>query len=141
MFLILFRSWRGVLDTTLCDKVCQWLMTGRWFSPGTLVSSTSKTDRHDITEILLNVALNTIKQINKHCLTCSSTDVLGSSFPMVFVLKLNYFSINIFGRKLKAKRRTISRFDLKSKSKQQHTIKITGKYNTKSHWRRIPNQF
>jgi len=29
------RSWRGVLDTTLCDKVCQWLVTGRWFSRGT----------------------------------------------------------------------------------------------------------
>jgi hypothetical protein len=28
-------SWRGVLDTTLYDKVCQWLTTGRWFSPGT----------------------------------------------------------------------------------------------------------
>jgi hypothetical protein len=24
---------RGVLDTTLCDNVCQWLATGRWFSP------------------------------------------------------------------------------------------------------------
>jgi hypothetical protein len=45
--------------TTLCDKICQWLATGRWFSP---VSSTNKTDRHDITEILLKVALNTIKQ-------------------------------------------------------------------------------
>ena len=22
------RSWRGVIDTTLCDKVCQWLATG-----------------------------------------------------------------------------------------------------------------
>ena len=22
---------RGLLDTTLCDKVCQWLATGRWF--------------------------------------------------------------------------------------------------------------
>jgi hypothetical protein len=30
-----------------------------WFSPGTPVSSTNKTDRHDITEILLKVALNT----------------------------------------------------------------------------------
>jgi hypothetical protein len=27
----------GVLDTTLCDKVCQWLEAGRWFSPGTSV--------------------------------------------------------------------------------------------------------
>ena len=34
----------------------------RSFSPGTLVSSTNKTDHHDITEILLNVALNTINQ-------------------------------------------------------------------------------
>jgi hypothetical protein len=32
----------------------------QWFSPGTQVSSTNKTDRHDITEILLKVALNTI---------------------------------------------------------------------------------
>jgi hypothetical protein len=30
-----------------------------------VVSSTNKTDRHDITEILLKVALNTIKQTNK----------------------------------------------------------------------------
>jgi hypothetical protein len=48
--------------TTFCDKVCQWLVTGRWFCPGPPVSSTNKTDRHDITEILLKVALNTIKQ-------------------------------------------------------------------------------
>ena len=31
----------------------------RWFFPGTPVSSTNKTDRHDITEILLNVAVIT----------------------------------------------------------------------------------
>ena len=31
-------------------------------SPGSPISSTNKTDRHDITEILLKVALNTIKQ-------------------------------------------------------------------------------
>jgi hypothetical protein len=45
-----------VLDTTLCDKVYQWLPTGQWFSPGTPVSSINKTDRHDITAILLKVA-------------------------------------------------------------------------------------
>ena len=56
------RSWRDVLDTTLCDKVCQWLATGRCFFPGTPVSSTNKTDRHDITEILIKVALDTINQ-------------------------------------------------------------------------------
>jgi hypothetical protein len=48
--------------TTLCDKVCWWLATGRFFSPGTLVSSTNRTDHHDITEILLKVALSTINQ-------------------------------------------------------------------------------
>jgi hypothetical protein len=52
-----------VLDTTLCDKVCQWLVTDRWFSPGTPVSSTNKTDRHDITEISMKVVLNTINLI------------------------------------------------------------------------------
>jgi hypothetical protein len=50
--------------TTLCDKVCQWLATGLWFSLGSPVSSINKTDCHDITEILLKVALNIIKQTN-----------------------------------------------------------------------------
>ena len=35
------------------------LAHGRWFSPETLASSTTKTGRYDITEILLKVALNT----------------------------------------------------------------------------------
>ena len=52
---------RDVLNTTLCDKKnCQWHETGRWFSLGTPVSSINKTDRHNRTEILLKVALNTI---------------------------------------------------------------------------------
>ena len=38
---------------TANDKVYQLLAHGRWFSPGTPVSSTTKTDRHDIAEILL----------------------------------------------------------------------------------------
>jgi len=47
-------------DTTLCDQVCQRLATGRRISADAPVSSINKTDRHDITEILLKVALNTI---------------------------------------------------------------------------------
>ena len=35
---------RGVLDTILCDKVCEWLKARRLFSPGTPVSSRDKTD-------------------------------------------------------------------------------------------------
>jgi len=43
------------------DKVYQLLAHGGWFSPGTLASSTTKTGRHDIAEILLKVALSTQK--------------------------------------------------------------------------------
>ena len=39
------------------DKVYQLLVHGWWFSPGTPASSTIKTGRHDIAEILLKVAL------------------------------------------------------------------------------------
>ena len=45
------------------DKVYQLLVQGQWFSPGTTASSTTKTGRHDIAEILLKVALNTKIQI------------------------------------------------------------------------------
>jgi hypothetical protein len=43
------------------DKVHQLLAHGRWLSPGTPASSTTKTGRHEIVEILLKVALNTTK--------------------------------------------------------------------------------
>ena len=67
-------------STTLRDKVCQWLVADQWFSPGPQVSSTNKTDCHDITEILLNVALNTISpnpQTNVPVINMQSIDGLG----------------------------------------------------------------
>jgi hypothetical protein len=45
------------------DKVYQLLAHGRGFSPGTPASSTTKTGRHDIAEILLKVSLKH-QQIN-----------------------------------------------------------------------------
>ena len=51
---------------TASDKIYQLLAHGRWFSPGTLASSTNKTGRHDIAELLLKVALNTINQIKSN---------------------------------------------------------------------------
>jgi hypothetical protein len=44
---------------TASDKVYQLLVQGRWFSPDTPDTSTTKTGRHDIAEILLKVTLNT----------------------------------------------------------------------------------
>jgi hypothetical protein len=56
---LLFR-W-GVLDTTSCEKVCQWLAAGQWFLQVLWFPPPLKlTGTHDITEILLKVALNTI---------------------------------------------------------------------------------
>ena len=54
--MIHFSSCRGVFDTTLCDKVFHYLRQVDSF----LSFSCTKTDRHDINEILLKVALNTI---------------------------------------------------------------------------------
>ena len=44
------------------DKAHQLLAHGRWFSPGCPASSTTKTGRHNIAEILLKVALSTKNQ-------------------------------------------------------------------------------
>jgi hypothetical protein len=51
--------------TAASDKVYQLLAHahGRWFSPGTPASSTTKNGCHDIAEILLKVALNTINHL------------------------------------------------------------------------------
>jgi hypothetical protein len=57
------RSGRGVQhDVILC--VSHLRQVGGFF-PGPPVSSTNTTNSHDINEILLKVALNTIKQTNK----------------------------------------------------------------------------
>ena len=47
------------------DNVYQLLAHGRWFSPGTPASSTTKGGRHDIAEILLKVSLSTKNQAIK----------------------------------------------------------------------------
>ena len=51
--------------TAASDKDYQLLAHGRWFSPGSPASSTTKTGRHDIAEILLKVAIDTKNQINQ----------------------------------------------------------------------------
>jgi hypothetical protein len=48
------------------------LAHGRWLSQGTPASSTTKTGRHDIAEILLKVSLNTKNQIKSLSLAAAN---------------------------------------------------------------------
>ena len=86
---------RSVLDTTLCDKDCQWLATGRWFSPGTPVSFTNKTDLRDITEILLKVALSTINQPTHLEYPVFTRGQMNVIFPLIYIsVYIKYILLN-----------------------------------------------
>jgi hypothetical protein len=68
-------------------------MVGAWFSPGTPASSTTKTGRHDIAEILLKVALSTKNQIKSNqILIVANTNVdslvVGLKLIVVFFGKM-----------------------------------------------------
>jgi hypothetical protein len=77
--------------TTLFDKACQWLATGRWFSSGFPVS-TNKADHHDIAEILLKVTLSTIIIIMKQKVELS---VWWRAYVRVKIMVLNVTFNNI----------------------------------------------
>jgi hypothetical protein len=66
---------------TLIQYFLTWSATVRWFSPCTPVSSTNNTYHHDIAELLLKVALNSIKQ-NNH-ITCLSSRAYMTSVSFV----------------------------------------------------------
>jgi len=72
---------QGVLDTTLCDKVCQWLVAG------TLVSSTNKTDCHDITEILFERGVKHHKPTKYKSFRTTSSEEFRSQ--RITILKLH----------------------------------------------------
>jgi hypothetical protein len=61
------------------------LVHGRWFSPGTPASSTTKTGHHNIAEILLKVALNTKNQINHQYETALRNTFLQNKSTIVSV--------------------------------------------------------
>ena len=71
-------------------------MAGRWFSPFTLVSSTIKTDCHDITEILLKVALNTIiptlldRYTSTHLEISILSEILGAQYTKILDLSFTF---------------------------------------------------
>ena len=65
--------------------------------PGTSISSTNKNNRHDITEILLKVALNTINQ-TKPKAVCWSVTVYSKNYPIdkIWKFKSNQSRFNIY---------------------------------------------
>jgi hypothetical protein len=70
-------------------------VTCRWFSQGPPVFSTNKTDRHDVTEILLKVVLNTIKQTDNY-ISYNVFEDLFLFFSGIFqFLTINNICINI----------------------------------------------
>jgi hypothetical protein len=56
-------------------KFFQCLAASQWFCRGTLVSSTNKADRHDITEILLEMALSMKHTVYIKKYTCVSENI------------------------------------------------------------------
>jgi hypothetical protein len=76
------RSYRGVLDTILCGKVCQRLAADQWFSLGTPVSSTNKADRNDITEILLKKAFNIMISHSFFLSTSRKSSIISACLPV-----------------------------------------------------------
>jgi hypothetical protein len=81
-----------------CDKVYQLLAHGQWFSPGTSASSTTKTGRHDIAEILLKVALKHQKSKIKSCMCLSCYVIYVFSLPcyIIYVFSLPCYVIYVF---------------------------------------------
>jgi hypothetical protein len=68
------------VDVNSVIPIYQWLATGRWFSPGTPVSSTNKTDRHDITEIVLN----TINQPENKAIVFNNAVLVNENLKIYF---------------------------------------------------------
>jgi hypothetical protein len=64
-------------------------VTCQWFSPGTSIFSNNKTDRHDKTEILLKVALDTINQPTNHQLK-----LIGHELERVTKILLKIYRID-----------------------------------------------
>jgi hypothetical protein len=81
---ILLQSlWRrSIIDFLFQGLVGVWYLPRRWFSPGTQVFVTKTTDRHDMAEILLKVAVNTIPPLTpekENQLYCDAKDFAAVS--------------------------------------------------------------
>jgi hypothetical protein len=88
---------RGVLDTTLCDTICQWLAIGRWFSPSTPVSSTNKTQHffyyHELILFCFLNKADTFSFESSSTLPGISEEIFGVTFSQIIPhsYQINYF--------------------------------------------------
>jgi hypothetical protein len=71
---------------------------GWWFSPGTPAYSTTKTERHDIAEILLKVALNTKNQIKIKSIESSGVRLKLNALYIVIFTFTSYYWIKTRSR-------------------------------------------
>ena len=81
------RSWQSVFDTTLYDKVCHSLTTGRWFSSGTPVSFSNKTNRHDITDINPPTHSNKVTKCYNFFFTLYNINCIADIFDIYWTLQ------------------------------------------------------
>ena len=87
----------GILISTetCCLLTLSYLITGPLISLGNLVSFTNKTDRHDITEILLKVVLNTIT-LTPYSIFFTNAIFFIYTFQIKFPLPLTKSKYSIF---------------------------------------------
>jgi hypothetical protein len=76
-------------------KVYQLLAHGRWFSPGTPASSTTKTARHDIAEILLKVALKHQKSNQNHCKKKTFKILRNTFIPSMYSFTVSLYHVGL----------------------------------------------
>ena len=87
---VLIRSWRDRCTRyNIIWLRCQWLVTGRWFFPSSLVSSTNKTDCYNIAKILSKVTLNTLTPA-KNFTFINISSKYDLSFPWLSLKNLSW---------------------------------------------------
>jgi hypothetical protein len=93
--MVLFKKKKGCTRLAAAsDKAYQLLTNGRWFSPGTPASSTTKTGRHDIAEILLPTNDLLIPDSNSKSVTCFVSVQVSYTHERQCYFRAN--SINLF---------------------------------------------
>jgi hypothetical protein len=108
------------------DKVYQLLAHGRWFSPGTPASSTTKTDRHDIAEKLLSfgVKQQSLTHSINTCLFLKGHDQLDIYFDSV---STNLYSFSLMLRAWRRSKQSLTHSIKTCLFLKDHDTKLKGR--------------